>query len=220
MTGLLRILGLSVVAVSVAACGGDDQRDVGDTPGQGVDVSRFLGTTKSPPDEFAVATTKPLQLPKNFTSLPAPTPGVRSPLEADPIADARAALLGEPEPEATATTVSASEAALLSAAGSQTTDPSIRGVLDAEQAALEDARPSYALENVFPSIRRDANAGAILSPTEERARLSETLPTREIGNTTVATIPAATAPAVPTPTAPVLPTTDPTADSGLIFIPE
>ena len=235
MTGLFRLLGLSLITFGVAACSGDDQRQVSSDrtdASQGVDLRGLIGIDKNPPDEFAVSTLKPLELPKDFASLPAPTPGVRSRLEADPIADARAILLGETTEQAATTPVSASESALLAAAGADNSSPDIRNVLETEQAALEAARPSYALENVFPSIRRDANQDAILAASEERVRLTEVLPQREIGSTAVATIPAASASAAavaapaaaaaPTVTAPAaaLPEADAATAGELIFIPE
>ncbi len=232
MARLVRILGLSAIAFGVAACSGDDDRVDADgkyDANSSFDFSRVLGTTKTAPDEFAVKTTKPLQLPKDFAALPAPTPGTRSPLDADPIADARALLLGETAPRPANARISASESALLASSGTGATDPNIRAVLDAEQTALEQSTPSYALESVIPSIRRDPNAGEALAASEERVRLSEVLPAREFGSTEIATIPnigapstavaPVTPPIIPTPTA-VPPTTSPATGGELIFIPE
>ena len=227
MAGLARALGISVVAFGLAACGGDDQRGSPDdkfTGNESFDFGGLIGANKSPPDEFAVTTTKPLTLPKDFAALPPPTPGTRSVLQADPIAEARAALLGETEPQPANARLSASETALLSSTGGTATDPNISAVLDAEQAALEESRPSYALEGVFPSIRRNLDEADALTPSEERVRLSETLPQRTIGSTEIATIPTtatpnATLPKGATP-APVLPTVDPETGGELIYIPE
>jgi len=69
MALLARTLGLSAIALGIAACSGDDDRV--DANGEydansGINVSRFIGITKNSPDEFAVKTTKPLELPKNL----------------------------------------------------------------------------------------------------------------------------------------------------------
>jgi len=202
MAGLARILGMSAIALVVAGCGGGE---------------------KNPPDEFAVSTVKPLVLPENFAALPTPTPGTRSPLQPDPIAEARAVLLGETDPQPANARISASESALLASTGASEADPNIRTVLQAEQDAREASRPSYALEGIFPSIRRNIDEADALTPSEERVRLSETLPPRQIGSTEISTIPSATAPApiLPTGTAPAgQPAIDPVTGGELIYIPE
>jgi len=232
MARLARILGLSAIGFGIAACSSDDRRtDTNGTSGaQSFDFSSVVGTTKTAPDEFAVQTVKPLQLPKDFTALPPPTPGTRSPLQADPIADARQILLGEAPAQPANARVSASESALLASTNSGAADPSIRAVLEAEQTALEESQPSYALENIIPSIRRDPNAGEALTASEERERLSEVLPAREFGKTEVATIPNLAAPSTAGPNvapptvsaapAKILPVTEPATGGELIFIPE
>jgi len=104
-------------------------------------------------------------------------------LDTDPIADARTILLGAAETQPEKAPVSAAESALLASARTEEVDPNIREVLAQEQAALEASQPTYALENVFPSIRRDVNADDALQASDERQRLSEVLPTREFGGT-------------------------------------
>jgi len=231
MARLARILGLSAVAFGVAACGsGDDRRQAEGGEGTVFSLSDWVGTNKVTPDEFAVQTVKPLQLPEDFAALPTPTPGTRSPLQADPIADARQLLLGEAPAQPANARISASESALLASTNAQAPDPSIRSVLDAEQAALVASQPTYALENVIPSIRRDPNAGQALTASEERERLSEVLPTRDFGSTEVATIPNLAAPSTAGPNvtpptvsaspAKILPVTDSSTGGELIFIPE
>lgn len=231
MASLARILGMSAIAFGIAACSGGDAEpesaaDKYDS-NQGLSLSRLVGTTKNPPDEFAVATTKPLVLPKDFAALPAPVPGKRSPLQLDPIADARAALLGVADPQPANARLSASETALLASTGAEAADSNIRDVLQAEQTARDNSRPTYVLDRILPTLRNDPAAAETLAPSEERVRLSEVLPQREIGSAEISTIPSATAPApsLPTgtavaPTTPVLPTVDPVTGGELIYIPE
>lgn len=230
MARLARLVGLSAIALGVAACGADDQREASATSDEfdgeevAVNLRGLVGIDKNPPDEFAVSTVKPLELPENFAALPPPTPGVRSRLAPDPIADARKVLLGEVAPQAANARVSASESALLTSAGAGNASPEIRNVLQAEQDALDESRPTYVIDQIFPSIRRRTEQADALTASEERVRLSETLPPREIGSTATATIPSipgstAAAPAV-TPPAVVPPTTELATGDELIFIPE
>jgi len=227
MAGIVRTLAFLTVALSVAACGKSEPETVSDAdkydPNDGFSLAKLIGATKTPPDEFAVMTTKPLEMPQDFAALPSPNPGQRSPLAADPVAEARSVLLGAPEPQAANARVSVSESALLSAAG--TTPPAdIRAVLEAEQQAAEAGQQRYLLEDYFPSLRNGDLKDAI-KPAEERVRLS-TLSSAPSAEPVIGTIPAAPIPSTPqaiinpAPSAPALPTVDPVSGTELIFIPE
>jgi len=210
---------LIAVALGLAACGGDDQAS-GDGA-TAINLARIVGTQKNAPDEFAVIPTAPLRLPKDFTTLPPPNPGQRSPLVSDPISDARTALLGDDTPKAASTRVSGSEAALLSAAGSATPATSdIRAALAADQAAADEVEDLYVLDRVFPVLRglRGADQKDLLRPEEERQRLSELAQTPITNSDGIATI---AGPAVSTPQPTVrAPTVNPTGSDELIYIPE
>jgi len=201
MVQLFRGSLLLTVVLGLTACGGNDS--AGDSEGAGLNIANLVGTQKNPPDEFAVNPTAPLELPKDFTTLPPPNPGQRSPLISDPVSEARATLLGGAEPKAASARVSASESALLSASGSA--PPSnIREVLEAEQAENDADDEVYVLDRIFPSLRatRGADAKDTLQPEEERERLStlaETVRTNSDGIATIAG-PAVSAPAPPVAT--------------------
>jgi hypothetical protein len=220
MTRFIRIFGITALAVSISACGGDapeeKQADKYDADA-GLNLSRLVGTTKNPPDEFAVISTAPLQMPEDFASLPAPSPGARSPLAPDPVAEARQALLGESAPQAANVRTSVSESALLSATGPS--DPNIRSVLVAEQAEIDADRTEYVLEEVFPSLRGNSEEDLrnTLQPNEERLRLSAAQPATRAAQTGVATIPGAPAPAARLPIIP--PATAPASTSSVVTIP-
>jgi hypothetical protein len=57
---------------------------------------RDMGTNRSTPEEFAIVPPKPLQTPPNFSELPQPTPGAANRTDQAPVADAVAALGGNP----------------------------------------------------------------------------------------------------------------------------
>lgn len=56
-----------------------------------------LRTNEPGPDEFSIMPAKPLTAPKNYRSLPAPTPGGSNITDQNPLQDAVAALGGNPQ---------------------------------------------------------------------------------------------------------------------------
>jgi hypothetical protein len=98
------------------------------------------------PDEFAVIPALPLTMPPSM-ALPPPTPGGSNITDPDPAADAIVALGGSPE-AAFAGGVPAGDAALVTYASRNGTDPAIRSTLAQEDAA----------------IRANAGAGQWLNP--------------------------------------------------------
>ena len=235
MTRIIRFFGIAAIAVSISACGGktpeEKQAEKYDGEG-GLNLSRLVGTTKNPPDEFAVIASAPLQMPKDFAALPAPSPGSRSPLAPDPIAEAREALLGDSTPQAANVRTSVSESALLSAAGPS--DSNIRSVLEADQEAIEAQQTTYVLDEVFPSLRnyRGEDLKDTIKPNDERLRLSEANSAAGASRSGIATIPGGTA--ATTAPLPIIPPTGtpvtaipvsaspgvPETGGELIYIPE
>ena len=204
-----------VLAFSVSACGGDDRAE--DADGQ-VNFAKLVGTTKNPPDEFAVIPSAPLQLPGNFAALPEPNPGQRSPLLPDARSEARSILFGEAAPEAANARLSPSEAALVSATGAASSG-NIRQQLDADQAKLEDEQSLYVLDNIFPALRqaRGVDRGQLILPEEERVRLSQRPSGAQANDAGIAVIAAPEPAAVPQAPAP---DGSVTGDGNLIYIPE
>lgn len=229
MAGTVRTLIFATLALSVAACGRSEPETVSEVdkydPNDGFSLSNLIGATKSPPDEFAVMTSKPLQMPESFAALPAPNPGQRSPLAPDPVAEARSVLLGEPTVQPANARTSVAESALLSAAGT-TPSTDIRSVLEAEQAVADAGQKRYLLEDYFPSLRQ-GNLQDAIKPEEERVRLS-TLSSAPTPSAGLATIPSAAPIAAPSapqaiqtiPSAPATSAVDPVTGTELIFIPE
>ena len=103
-------------------------------------VSQSLGLDPLSPDEFNVVAKAPLTLPPDFTLRP-PVPGAPRPQEVEPQRLAQAALLnpgvgGVAAPAVTTENRTAGEMALLGIAGAVDPDPSIRALVDLENAQL------------------------------------------------------------------------------------
>jgi hypothetical protein len=110
-----------------------------------------LGLTRRAPDEFAVMTRAPLQMPPpdETATLPQPQPGMSRPQEVSPVQSAQTAVLGQPA--ATAEGLSAAENDLLQKAGAAQTNPNIRSIVNKE--AVEETK------NNRPVVRRILNIG-------------------------------------------------------------
>ncbi len=98
-------------------------------------VRNSLGLDKDSPDEFAVLTRAPLEIPSNLT-LPPPQPGMPRPQETSVSVKAQKAMFGS-EKEASQG-VSASEDMLLQKTGADQSDPNIRATVNKETAAMSE----------------------------------------------------------------------------------
>lgn len=103
---------------------------------------RTLDTNTGSPEEFAIVPNKPLEPPPSFAELPAPTPGGANRTDQTPLADAVAALGGNPA-ALSATGVPASDAALIAAAGRFGVSGNIRTVLAEEDAAFRQRKALF-----------------------------------------------------------------------------
>lgn len=90
-------------------------------------MQRAMGATRTSPDEFRVVTQAPLTLPPDYALRP-PRPGETRPQELQPDENARAALFGQQ----IAPAASQGERALVSNAGAEAVDPTIRDQIDFE----------------------------------------------------------------------------------------
>lgn len=86
------------------------------------------------PDEFSILPARALEMPQDFSILPAPTPGGTNITDPDPKADAIVALGGRAS--ASAGGVPASDAALVAATSRYGVPADIRAVVASEDAAL------------------------------------------------------------------------------------
>ncbi len=114
---------------------------------------RNLSSPGAGPDEFSVLPGKPLEMPQQIASLPAPTPGGRNLTDQDPLADGVAALGGRPAalvPQG----VGAGDAGLLQHAARNGVSQDIRMTLAAEDEALRRSRSRLTQFRLFRDVDR------------------------------------------------------------------
>ncbi len=112
---------LGIITLSISACS---------TTKEQFDFS------KKAPDEFAVVTRAPLEMPPNFNLRP-PRPGVQRPQEATTKDAAAQAVFGEKvTPQAVVTSKSSGEDIFLQKSGAANANSSIRDVVDQESSTL------------------------------------------------------------------------------------
>lgn len=128
-------------------------------------VQRAVGATKAAPDEFRVVARAPLTLPPDYSLRP-PRPGEPRPQELQPDAEAQAALFGE----TTGRAASPGERTLVSAAGADAADPTIRDMIDFEAQSVVRRNQSF-VDRVL-AFGGEA-ASAPLDADEEARRLAD-----------------------------------------------
>ncbi len=126
MNKYLIISGLILGLISLNGCSG---------------VANTLGLEKEAPDEFAVITRAPLEMPDKLT-LPPPKLGMLRPQEKAANRQARDVLLGKPKTNNE--TTSFAEESLLQRAGTSNIDPNIRTKINKETAELENRNKAVA----------------------------------------------------------------------------
>ena len=94
---------------------------------------RTIKSSSGSPEEFNIVPNRPLEQPASFAELPAPTPGGANRSDQQPLAEAVAALGGNPA-ALTPGGIPGADAALVAAAGRFGTDANIRAVIAEEDA--------------------------------------------------------------------------------------
>ena len=124
---------IAVSLLALAACSGDDGLlNIKQKPGEG-------------PDEFSVLPTKPLEMPQDLASLPAPTPGGTNRTDPTPEIDVAVALGGNPA----VLSRRSGDTALVAHASRYGVSPGIRATLAAEDAEFRSENQGRLLERVF-----------------------------------------------------------------------
>nr|WP_170613092.1 DUF3035 domain-containing protein [uncultured Ruegeria sp.] len=134
----LAILALTL-AVAVAGCSKRGLRDL-QPPGPG-------------PDEFSVLPVKPLTAPKDYSFLPAPTPGGGNLVDPTPKADAVVALGGSAAALNSNTSIPSSDAALVTASSRYGVPANTRQVVAQEDADFRKRRGRWTGLKLFPVDR-------------------------------------------------------------------
>ncbi len=110
-----RLTAFGIIAImALSACSGSTSR------------MRDLYDPEAGPEEFAVAPSKPLEIPQDLASLPSPTPGGKNRVDPTPQADAIALLGGKAQPDTDSSTIGAGDQALFEYASRFGFDPNIR----------------------------------------------------------------------------------------------
>lgn len=125
-TGRLALPLILAACMGLTACGGlknDPDRDFA--------LHKVRNKANQGPDEFTIVPGKPLEAPPSFVELPQPTPGGSNRTDQQPMADAVAALGGNPA-ALEDRGVGASDGALVAAAARRGVDPTIRATLAEE----------------------------------------------------------------------------------------
>ena len=124
--------------------------------------------SKKAPDEFAVITRAPLEMPSSY-ELPAPTPGAQRPQESSAEEQAKQALFGDASE--TVYQPSTGESILLQRANAQDTPADIRAQVDAETQELADENLST-FNRILGKVGKKTDAPAdTIDPVKERDRL-------------------------------------------------
>ncbi len=132
--------------------------------------------SKKAPDEFAVVTRAPLEIPNTF-DLPTPRPGVQRPQEISPELQAQEALFGTPvattqEPKGKQNNrLSSGESALLQKAQADKIDDNIREVIDIETAEVAKENTSTFNKILGRAGKQIDAPTSVVDPVKEHERI-------------------------------------------------
>ncbi len=134
-----------------------------------------IGLTKQSPDEFAVVTRAPLNLPPDYGLRP-PAPGTERPQEVSPRDQARNILLSGAASERAqsappADRFSKGESAILRRASALNADPSIRNKVNVESRAIAAAEKGFLDKIIF--WQKPPQPGVVVDADKENRRLRE-----------------------------------------------
>ncbi|ABV92109.1 conserved hypothetical protein [Dinoroseobacter shibae DFL 12 = DSM 16493] len=163
MDATAKRLGTVLLAcIVLSACGSGDEAP----------VLMNVRSTTTGPDEFAILPNKPLEIPQNLSSLPAPTPGAANRTDPSPRADAIAALGGRPDRAAPGGDVPSSDRGLLAYANRYGFGGDIRATLAAEDLEFRQRNNGRLLERWFSAnVYFDAYEPQSLDQDAELERL-------------------------------------------------
>lgn len=129
--------------------------------------------SKKPPDEFAVTTRAPLEMPPSFEQLPKPRPGAPRPQELATDVQAKQAIFGETANIEISETPSSGESVLLQKAGATEANSNIRDVVDAETEELvKENTPTF--DRIMGKMGRKIDTPAtVVDPIKETERIQQ-----------------------------------------------
>lgn len=134
-------------------------------------IRNSMGLEKEAPDEFAVITRAPLEIPAH-TILPPPTPGKQRPQEQTAIQSAQNAILGDND-TAAISSQSEGERALLQKTGAQNAATDIRQTLDQESDDIAKRERSVFKRLLGVADKNQKNAASVVDSKKEHERLQQ-----------------------------------------------
>ena len=161
----LALLGCSLL--TMAGCGSNVKDSVRDT----------LGLNKNAPDEFAVRTRAPLEIPQKLILRP-PQPGIQRPQEKTAIVTAKEAVFGEDtvkkaqEPSQNQDNI---EGVLLEKSGADKVSDDIRNLVDQETNAIIDRNKPVAQKLLDLASGEEASSATIVDAKAEYERIKKNL---------------------------------------------
>lgn len=134
-----------------------------------------LGLTRDAPDEFAVITRAPLEMPPALV-LPPPQPGMQRPQEKSPESRAKQAVFGNQITQtAHASGQSSSEAALLGKASTPNANPEIRAQLDQEAAEMAKRNQTVAQKLLGLGGQKQEPSANVVDAQAEAKRIQDNI---------------------------------------------
>lgn len=135
-------------------------------------ASEQFDFSKKAPDEFAVVTRAPLEMPPTVGNLPPPRPGMPRPQEKSPDIMARQSVLGDTEnPAQPRTDLTQGESILLQKTGATSASPAIRATVDKETAEIAE-KESPGIDKLKKMIGQNVEPPAkVVDPVAEVERL-------------------------------------------------
>ncbi|MCK5374880.1 MAG: DUF3035 domain-containing protein [Alphaproteobacteria bacterium] len=141
------------------------------------DVRNTLGLNKDAPDEFAVRTRAPLEIPKTLTLLP-PQPGMQRPQEKTAVNTAKEAVFGEDtvkQAQKNGTSKDNIEAVLLEKSGADKVSDNIRNLVDQETQKMTDRNKPVATKLLNLASGEKTSAATIVDAKAEYERIKKNL---------------------------------------------
>jgi len=144
---------IGVLSLPLTGCGG---------------IKDSLGLEKDSPDEFAVVTRAPLEIPNTLT-LPPPVPGMQRPQEKSTIDSASEAVLGHSSQSNNE--ISTAESALLQKSGASSTSSDIRNVIDRETKEINENNIPVAKKILKLGGKKTKSQATIVDAKKEAERI-------------------------------------------------
>lgn len=135
-------------------------------------TSEQFDFSKKAPDEFAVVTRAPLEMPPSYELRP-PRPGVQRPQESTATNEAKEAVFGVNQPTVAkqARNISSGEAVLLQKTGAADVAPNIRDVIDQETATIAKEETSTFNKILGKTGKKVDAPTSVVDPVKESERI-------------------------------------------------